>query len=180
MTIVLPFNATREQIRRARSTREWKNISTTVIHEEPTCQLRIPGICTVRSTTADHIIPVSVRPDLMMIRTNCQGACKPCNDWRRDMPMVELRARIANGTIQTHKRTPQRARRHIQARRQTPQAASAFFNTSNPLQHNTTGARNTLQHNTSHGANPQPRQKLQTRCNTTHSGPRQKGGHPVF
>lgn len=70
-----------------RETHEWKHkLKPQVIREEPTCRLRFPGICTVVSTTADHIVPVSERPELALVRTNCRGSCAPCNDARRTVP----------------------------------------------------------------------------------------------
>lgn len=61
-----------------RSTRAWRVLRDRVVREEPTCQLRLPG-CTTWSTTADHIVPYAIRPDLAMVRTNLQGACTHCN-----------------------------------------------------------------------------------------------------
>ena len=58
--------------------RRWKKLKATVVKQEPLCQLRLPG-CTGLSQTADHKIPVKLRPDLAYTRTNLQGACHPCN-----------------------------------------------------------------------------------------------------
>lgn len=69
-----------------RQTRAWTRLRDQVIREEPTCRLRFPGICTTISTTADHIIPVTTRPELALERTNCRGACRPCNEARRTVP----------------------------------------------------------------------------------------------
>jgi 5-methylcytosine-specific restriction endonuclease McrA len=69
-----------------RQTRAWTRLRDQVIGEEPTCRLRFPTICTTISTTADHIIPVSSRPELALERTNCRGACRPCNEARRNVP----------------------------------------------------------------------------------------------
>ena len=65
-----------------RTTRAWRKLKTQVIAEEPICRLGYPGICTIRSTTADHIQPVAQRPDLGMDRANHRGACQPCNEHR--------------------------------------------------------------------------------------------------
>ena len=46
--------------------------------------------CTHRSTTVDHIIPVGVRPDLALVRTNCRGACHSCDSLRRNTPITQL------------------------------------------------------------------------------------------
>lgn len=62
-----------------RGTRAWRKLRAQVIAEEPWCQLRLPGICTGVSTTADHIIEVDRCPDLAMERSNLRGACAPCN-----------------------------------------------------------------------------------------------------
>lgn len=74
-----------------RNTRAWRRLVGQVVTEEPTCRLRFPGICTLVSTTADHIIPVSKRPDLGLERTNCRGTCQPCNEARRTVPDESLR-----------------------------------------------------------------------------------------
>lgn len=58
--------------------RAWRRLRDQVIREEPDCRIRGPK-CTGRSTTADHIIPKSIRPDLTMVRANLRGACGPCN-----------------------------------------------------------------------------------------------------
>lgn len=69
-----------------RNTRAWRALRDQVVREEPTCRLRIVGICTTVSTTADHIEPVVKRPDMAMERTNLRGSCAPCNDARRNLP----------------------------------------------------------------------------------------------
>jgi len=73
-----------------RSTRAWRTLRDQVIREEPTCRLRFPGICTTLSATADHITPVTTRPELALVRTNCRGACRPCNEARRTVPNESL------------------------------------------------------------------------------------------
>ena len=74
-----------------RHTRAWRRLRDQVVSEEPTCQLRFTGICTVVSTTADHIVPVTAAPELALERSNCRGACGPCNDARRNLPDAALR-----------------------------------------------------------------------------------------
>jgi 5-methylcytosine-specific restriction endonuclease McrA len=69
-----------------RNTRAWRRLRDQVVKEEPTCRLRIVGICTTVSTTADHIIPVTARPDLAMQRSNLRGSCTPCNEARHSLP----------------------------------------------------------------------------------------------
>jgi 5-methylcytosine-specific restriction endonuclease McrA len=74
-----------------RQTRAWRKLRDRVVREEPTCRLRFTGICTTVSTTADHITPVSERPELALVRSNCRGACRPCNEARRTVPDANLR-----------------------------------------------------------------------------------------
>ena len=69
----------------------WRTLSQQVIREEPVCWLRLPG-CTIRSDSCDHIIPVSERPDLMLVRANCRGACRRCNTARHSLPVSALPA----------------------------------------------------------------------------------------
>lgn len=69
-----------------RQTRAWRRLKDQVVREEPTCRLQFPGICTMKSTTADHIVPVTVDPKLALVRSNCRGACQPCNEARRTVP----------------------------------------------------------------------------------------------
>lgn len=70
----------------ADSTRAWRKLRDQVVAEEPDCRLRLPGICTGRSTTADHILTRKARPDLAMTRSNLRGACDECNRTRGQMP----------------------------------------------------------------------------------------------
>lgn len=129
--LALPFDATPAMIRAWRSSRAWRALARAVVHAEPACWLRIPGICKGVSTTADHVIPVATNPTLAMVRGNIHGACKPCNDWRQDMPIIELRRRIAAGDITPRttptNRTPDQARRRIASRRRTSTTATTFF-----------------------------------------------------
>lgn len=74
-----------------RHTRAWRRLRDQVVREEPTCRLQFPGICTRVSTTGDHIVTVTERPDLALVRSNVRGACAPCNDARRNVPDAALR-----------------------------------------------------------------------------------------
>ncbi|AGT11998.1 HNH endonuclease [Mycobacterium phage NiebruSaylor] len=73
------------------TSRRWRALKDRVVREEPLCTLRLE-CCTVRSTTADHIIPVKYRPDLKYVRANLRGACQPCNMRRGTRPLSEVRA----------------------------------------------------------------------------------------
>ena len=56
-----------------RRTRAWRKLRDQVVVEEPVCWLGLP-CCTRWATTADHVIPVSHRPDLGMDRANVTKA----------------------------------------------------------------------------------------------------------
>ena len=68
------------------SSGKWRRLRDLVVAEEPECQIRT-GRCTGKSETADHVIPVSVRPDLIYVRENLRGACHACNMaiWRQQV-----------------------------------------------------------------------------------------------
>lgn len=72
----------------------WKKLREQVIAEEPLCRLRLDR-CTVRSDTADHIIPVRDRPDLKYCRANLRGSCQSCNQARGCRPLSVVRAEQA-------------------------------------------------------------------------------------
>lgn len=73
--------------------RAWRRLRDQVVREEPLCRLRLPG-CTLVSTTGDHIIPVSFRPDLRFVRSNVRGSCRTCNGNRSNQPLEAVRARM--------------------------------------------------------------------------------------
>lgn len=58
-----------------RKGRPWRRLREQVLTEEPVCYLchRAP------STEVDHVVPLSVRPDLAHHRPNLRGACARCN-----------------------------------------------------------------------------------------------------
>ena len=69
-----------------RKTRAWRKLRDQVVAEEPRCRLQLRGICTGTSTTADHIVTVSARPDLALERANLRGSCAECNATRGGLP----------------------------------------------------------------------------------------------
>jgi 5-methylcytosine-specific restriction endonuclease McrA len=73
-----------------RQSRAWRKLRDQVIKEEPLCWLHFPNICTQVSTTADHVLTYTERPDLAMIRSNLHGACEPCNRARGHTPVDSL------------------------------------------------------------------------------------------
>lgn len=70
----------------------WRKLKASVIEEEPTCQIAFPWCCTHVSRTVDHIIPRRNRPDLIMDRSNLQGACRPCHRVKDRQHKKETRA----------------------------------------------------------------------------------------
>lgn len=66
---------------KAAGNRGWRNIRTQVLERDHhTCQIRLPGICTVQATVVDKIIPAAKRPDLATTPSNLRASCQPCND----------------------------------------------------------------------------------------------------
>lgn len=47
------------------------------------------------SETGDHIIPLSIRPDLALVESNVQGACSNCNTKRGNTDLNSLVAQPA-------------------------------------------------------------------------------------
>lgn len=76
-------------IRDQRETRAWRRLVAQVVREEPVCWLQLPG-CTKLSTTGDHVLTVSDRPDLTLDRANVRGACSSCNGKRHNLPIESL------------------------------------------------------------------------------------------
>ena len=88
--------------------RPWRRLRDRVLREEPVCRVHLEG-CTIVSTTVNHIVPKAIAPELVMVRSNCQGACKPCN--------LKL----------GKKSRAQVARKSVGSSRQQPARALAFF-----------------------------------------------------
>lgn len=62
-------------VNHGRRGRPWRRIQQAVLQRDPICT-----ICRQQpSTTADHIVPLSVRPDLAHDMSNLRGACLSCN-----------------------------------------------------------------------------------------------------
>lgn len=69
--------------------RKGRALRARVVREEPLCWLRLPG-CTEVTTTADHVLTVKQRPDLVLVRANLRGACESCNYKRNDKTLDDL------------------------------------------------------------------------------------------
>ena len=61
-----------------RAGRPWRRLREQVLRRDPYCTIRGPK-CTGLSTTVDHVIPLSQRPDLGHDPANLRGACAACN-----------------------------------------------------------------------------------------------------
>ena len=58
-----------------RKGRPWRRLREMVLARDPVCT-----ICWRRpATTVDHVVPLSVRPDLAHVVSNLRGACASCN-----------------------------------------------------------------------------------------------------
>lgn len=69
-----------------RQTRAGRTLRAQVLRDEPTCQLRLPGICTLLATTLGHIKAVETHPELALVRSNVRGECWPCNKAKGSLP----------------------------------------------------------------------------------------------
>lgn len=78
-----------------RSTAAWRRLAKQAASEEPVCWLQLED-CTRVSTTGDHIIPVTARPDLALVRANVHGACSSCNYKRGNLGLGSLRLGTAS------------------------------------------------------------------------------------
>lgn len=57
---------------------EWRKLRAMKLNRDPICQIRTHCLGAL-ATTVDHIKPLTVRPDLRLVWSNLQSACKPCN-----------------------------------------------------------------------------------------------------
>ncbi len=61
-----------------RAGRPWRRLREEILERDPYCTIRGPR-CKYYSTTVDHVVPLSLRPDLAHEPTNLRGSCGPCN-----------------------------------------------------------------------------------------------------
>jgi 5-methylcytosine-specific restriction endonuclease McrA len=114
------FSPAYARAKRIRSSYAWQQLVKVVVVEEPVCWLRLWG-CTRRSTTGDHVVPVSVRPEWALLRWNVKGACESCNYRRGGRAVSEL------GPLRLPPDERVRARRHVGARRRPAAAVTELF-----------------------------------------------------
>lgn len=62
---------------------DWRKLRALKLATDPFCQIRTH--CQgAPATEVDHIVPIALRPDLRLVWSNLQSACKPCNAAKRD------------------------------------------------------------------------------------------------
>ena len=84
-------------ISRRGGSRQWSRMVAEVVKQQPVCWLRLPG-CTMRATTADHYFPRKTHPQFGEEMWNLRGACRWCNEHRKDTPphrIGQLRTQMA-------------------------------------------------------------------------------------
>ena len=57
---------------------KWKKLRDDYIRHQPLCELRGEG-CTTAAQIVHHVIPITVRPDLSLERSNLQSLCRRCH-----------------------------------------------------------------------------------------------------
>ena len=58
----------------------WRRLRARVLKEEPLCSVCAKQGKVTAATVGDHIVSISVRPDLRLARSNVRPLCKPCHD----------------------------------------------------------------------------------------------------
>jgi len=72
----------------------WRRLRLLVLAEEPICRR-----CQHEFTAdIDHVIPLRVRPDLRLVRSNLQGLCRACHRVKTE----EDKTRYAGTTAETY------------------------------------------------------------------------------
>lgn len=77
-------------------TKGWRQLRAQVLREEPLCRLCLKGSANVRprvepAIEVDHIIPVTLAPELRLTRSNLQPLCKSCHRRKTIMEQTPLR-----------------------------------------------------------------------------------------
>lgn len=57
---------------------KWERLRNDFIRRNPECQHRGPG-CKLAARIVHHVVPVSVRPELRLVRSNLMSVCDPCH-----------------------------------------------------------------------------------------------------
>lgn len=77
-------------------TKGWRQLRAQVLREEPLCRLCLKGSAIVRprvepAVEVDHIIPVTLAPELRLTRSNLSPICKSCHRRKTIMEQTPLR-----------------------------------------------------------------------------------------
>ena len=60
--------------------RTWQRLRLVVLAEEPLCRFcQLRGVLTA-AAVVDHIVPIRVRPDLRLERSNLRALCEACHN----------------------------------------------------------------------------------------------------
>jgi 5-methylcytosine-specific restriction endonuclease McrA len=57
----------------------WQRLRPTVLDEEPLCRFCAGKGLAVAATEVDHIVPIALRPDLRLVRSNLRPLCRSCH-----------------------------------------------------------------------------------------------------
>ena len=57
----------------------WRALSKQVRNEEPLCRHCLREGRVTAAVCVDHIVPISIAPDLRLVRINLQGLCASCH-----------------------------------------------------------------------------------------------------
>jgi 5-methylcytosine-specific restriction protein A len=77
-------------------TKGWRQLRAQVLREEPLCRLCLKGSAGLRprvepAVEVDHIVPVTLAPELRLKRSNLQPLCKRCHRLKTIMEQSPLR-----------------------------------------------------------------------------------------
>lgn len=71
----------------------WLKLSRMCLAEEPYCRYCARDGRVTLAQVSDHIIPIRIRPDLRLERTNVQSLCKTCHDSVKAREEIEMYGR---------------------------------------------------------------------------------------
>jgi len=69
----------REQSQKRGYDSTWRALSKQVRNEEPLCRHCLREGRVEAATCVDHIVPISIAPDLRLVRSNLQALCHACH-----------------------------------------------------------------------------------------------------
>lgn len=57
----------------------WEKLRTSIIQTKPLCRICLANGFVVSATEVDHIIPIKVKPNLRLVKSNLQSLCHSCH-----------------------------------------------------------------------------------------------------